>query len=212
MESNNPFKRATGKTVFKYTHRDDKTTISKQPIDQEHINVFKKITPVKTIKTVFTIETEEFPDLGCSTATTKAVSLTDFSQLFITQPAVMLVESEKNILNKGWISICVSSGDITTNHYVDGDNDERYQLISDTDDCLIEYYYTKSMAKLASLYDRYSEEDELRGYFHTTETVQSWEMDSYYERLQWEARWDQMEEDDDDEEEEEDDEGSDLEY
>lgn len=85
----------------------------------------------------------------------------------------------------------------------------------DFDELMHRVKYERVFRKLTNLYEMYCEEDALRGYPHDVETVYSWEIDRYYERLTWEEKWEQMEDDamndysDDDEEETD---ASDLEY
>jgi hypothetical protein len=77
-----------------------------------------------------------------------------------------------------------------------------------------EMKYRRLCHRLTEHYERCRQEDEERGYPQDVDIVQSWELDEYLERLEWEEKWAQMEEDElygtsDDEEETE---ASDLEY
>lgn len=77
-----------------------------------------------------------------------------------------------------------------------------------------DFKYKQLCGKLNKIYDLHYQEDETRGYSRDVDSVQSWELDDYLEKLEWEKRWAQMEENElygisDDEEETE---ASDLEY
>jgi hypothetical protein len=93
------------------------------------------------------------------------------------------------------------------NHQKEHENFKKY---------MNEQKYNRICHRLSELYERHKEEDEKRGYPQDVDIIQSWEMDNYFERLEWEKKWEQMIEDEmngiSNDEEELTDEASDMEY